>query len=360
MQYQAGFRKILIGSVCALGLVATSETSAQVATYYDNNVMVDLSVLDDGGRGAAPKGRSQMVTPGAKLPPLSMPKSQFFGLPASAPTQSATATPGLNLPQAKPQSRIVLKKPSLSAPKTAMAPAPALKKPSAPKISAPAPKMTVADKAPKSMVKKAVTPKPALPAAVVAEKKAVPPAPAPAPVKTVEVKQAPDTKPVATIDLPKPIVKKEATPPAVVADAPPPPPPSVVEPKKVASALKQQAPQTKPTSTAALPPASEGAVRITFDEGQSEMPSAAQANLESLIKELSARPNDRVQLLGYAGGEDMSANKARRLSLSRALAVRSYLTKTGGIRSTRIDVRALGNKTTEEPFDRVDVQITSR
>jgi outer membrane protein OmpA-like peptidoglycan-associated protein len=42
------------------------------------------------------------------------------------------------------------------------------------------------------------------------------------------------------------------------------------------------------------------------------------------------------------------------MSLSRALAVRSYLIKAG-VRSTRMDVRALGNNVQGSPADRVDI-----
>lgn len=44
------------------------------------------------------------------------------------------------------------------------------------------------------------------------------------------------------------------------------------------------------------------------------------------------------------------------MSLFRALSVRTYLMKKG-IRSTRIDVRALGKKDDGAPADRVDVII---
>ena len=63
--------------------------------------------------------------------------------------------------------------------------------------------------------------------------------------------------------------------------------------------------------------------------------------------------------MAYAGGGDLSSSKARRLSLSRALSVRTFLIENG-IRSTRIDVRALGDKTTEDPVNRVDVVVTER
>ena len=63
--------------------------------------------------------------------------------------------------------------------------------------------------------------------------------------------------------------------------------------------------------------------------------------------------------MAYARSENLSASRARRLSLSRALAVRSFLIAKG-IRSTRIDVRALGRKSGTEPANRVDVNIMER
>jgi len=63
-----------------------------------------------------------------------------------------------------------------------------------------------------------------------------------------------------------------------------------------------------------------------------------------------------VQLLAYAEGSADTASQARRLSLSRALAVRAYLIDLG-VRSTRMDVRALGPKTDDGPADRVDVVV---
>jgi outer membrane protein OmpA-like peptidoglycan-associated protein len=58
--------------------------------------------------------------------------------------------------------------------------------------------------------------------------------------------------------------------------------------------------------------------------------------------------------MAYASGDDDEARRARRISLSRALAVRAYLINKG-VRSTRMDVRALGNKVEGDPADRVDI-----
>jgi len=78
--------------------------------------------------------------------------------------------------------------------------------------------------------------------------------------------------------------------------------------------------------------------------------------LDKLIAKMSNDGNLRVQLHGYANGASVSPSQARRLSLFRALSVRTYLMKKG-IRSTRIDVRALGNSGDSQAKNRVDVVI---
>ena len=74
---------------------------------------------------------------------------------------------------------------------------------------------------------------------------------------------------------------------------------------------------------------------------------------------MNASKSERVQLIAFASAEERSEAKARRLSLSRALEVRSYLIRKG-IASTRIDVRALGNQASSGSPDRVDLAIVSR
>jgi outer membrane protein OmpA-like peptidoglycan-associated protein len=66
-----------------------------------------------------------------------------------------------------------------------------------------------------------------------------------------------------------------------------------------------------------------------------------------------------LRLMAYANAEGMTASKARRLSLSRALSVRSFLIESG-LRSTRIGVMALGNKSPDKPKNRVDIKIAKR
>ena len=95
---------------------------------------------------------------------------------------------------------------------------------------------------------------------------------------------------------------------------------------------------------------------LIFKQGDSKLSAKAKKTLDTMSVTLKLKPNSRMQLQAYAGEPNISASRARRLSLSRALSVRSYLIKKG-IRSTRIDVRALGNKTSAGEPNRVDLKL---
>lgn len=114
---------------------------------------------------------------------------------------------------------------------------------------------------------------------------------------------------------------------------------------------------------AALPPAAPSEIldngqlyRVPFGTASSDIPADGRQNLDKLAKRLQEDSSLRLQLLGYAGSTKDSASKARRTSLFRALSVRTYLMKQG-IRSTRMDVRALGNHSGDGTPDRVDAVI---
>ena len=136
--------------------------------------------------------------------------------------------------------------------------------------------------------------------------------------------------------------------------APPKAPVVAAKPKPESKAKEQAAvaPAPKETKTGQ-------ALRVTFGATASKLPAAAKNDLKALAKKIKGKDNLRLQLMAYAGGKSLSASKARRMSLSRALSVRSFLIENG-VRSTRIDVRALGSKTTEKPLNRVDVNIVKR
>jgi len=123
------------------------------------------------------------------------------------------------------------------------------------------------------------------------------------------------------------------------------------------------APAPAPTQQAAAPANIDlkpgQALRIVFEESATKLPAEAEANLGQLAATIRDSKDYRVQLMAYAGAKDLSTSKARRISLSRALAVRSFLIDKG-VRSTQIDVRALGSKTAEKPTNRVDVNLAQR
>lgn len=96
--------------------------------------------------------------------------------------------------------------------------------------------------------------------------------------------------------------------------------------------------------------------RIPFASTSSELSEQGKKYLDKLSQRLKKDDSLRLQLLGYAGSTHDSASKARRTSLFRALSVRTYLMKQG-IRSTRMDVRALGNLAEGGAPDRVDAVI---
>lgn len=358
MRKLAGFRKKMFVSACVIAAFSTLEASAQVGSYYDNNVIVDLSVLDDNGRGPSQRSMGRTPSPNTKLPPVGMPKSTFHGLPSglTRPVQSTKAPQ--HLPRSsKPGSRIVLNKPKMQ-PRALPVTKLATTKPKS--IISKVAKVQLPDpSAPLKIEVQATQVAPAPVAAKVDLAKASPPKPVRAPSVPVQVEKAKPLEITPPKTLTKTTPKPIGAPAKVMAEAPPPPPPSAIEPKKINSAMKAENTQKSAPSVASLPPASQNSLRISFKSGKSKLPASSQTNLKELADHLRARADNRVQLLAYAGGENLSASKARRLSLSRALAVRSYLIGQG-VRSTRIDVRALGNKTTEEPFDRVDVQIAPR
>jgi outer membrane protein OmpA-like peptidoglycan-associated protein len=96
-------------------------------------------------------------------------------------------------------------------------------------------------------------------------------------------------------------------------------------------------------------------VTVNFAEGVTDMPAGAENFLADIVKRMKSDSTLRLQLKGYAGSNSGPPSQARRVSLFRALSVRTYLMKQG-VRSTRVDVRALGAKNDGEGrSDRVDV-----
>lgn len=108
------------------------------------------------------------------------------------------------------------------------------------------------------------------------------------------------------------------------------------------------------TQVAAIPGFED--LRILFAGADSIVGPQGTALIMGLSQRLNRDESLRLQVRAYAGGTPEAATQARRLSLDRALAVRSMLIDQG-VRGTRIDIRALGNSAPEEPRDRVDLII---
>ena len=191
------------------------------------------------------------------------------------------------------------------------------------------------------------------------------PAPSPAPPKpAIAAESAPEALPAPKPAPRDPVARKKAPPPPPpVAAAPSPAPPKPASSKPApAKAAPEIMPAPRQTAVVAPAPKSWGkgsTLRIAFDGGSAKLPDEAKADLEALARALAEDSRLRLQVKAYAAGTKDSTSRARRLSLSRALSVRSYLIGQG-LRSTRIDVRALGDKAEGGPADRADLLVVSR
>ncbi len=109
---------------------------------------------------------------------------------------------------------------------------------------------------------------------------------------------------------------------------------------------------------AASTPSSDDILQVRFRASSSALTRDDEDLLKTIADKVAAT-EARLQLKAYAEGSGNDTSKARRLSLSRALAVRSFLIENG-LRSTRIDVRALGIARDGGVPDRVDIVFLER
>lgn len=93
---------------------------------------------------------------------------------------------------------------------------------------------------------------------------------------------------------------------------------------------------------------------LEFDGASSDLNAPTRQKLVNIIPHLKQQGERRLAVHAYASGEDGSKSSARRISLSRALAVRAFL-MDNGVQPTRVDVRALGLETDRKPLERVDL-----
>lgn len=330
-------------ALAVLTCAAAPGALAQADGYYspDPNVSIDLSVL--GGPAYSP--------PGYAYPPVGSGapgggsawygQAPAYGAPAYGTSPYGAQSFGLQFPPSSaPRSRLTGplsgQDVRLSPPSRAASPAP---QPASPSTASASPPRQPAETRPSS-------PPPA----------ATPPA-----------------EPTTSARAEPPATPEPASTPAAPSVTPPPTPSSAAtapEPAPSAPA-NGTAPDGMDTQTAARSTAGAatssgldhtgpgGMTRIVFETGSAKVPASADPMLDELASELNANDALRVQLMAYADGDNDAANPARRLSLSRALAVRTALIEKG-VRSTRMDVRALGNKYADGPADRVDAVLVER
>ena len=187
----------------------------------------------------------------------------------------------------------------------------------------------------------------------------VPPHPPPPPEETPSALPVPPPPPAAPelVDLPD--VPAPAAGSAVPTDLPPVPeapelaalapetPPAPAAPATAGRAQESKAP---PSAAGVEAPAA-NLLRIIFASEDLALGSDDEAALDELAVRLRAEPERRVELRAHAAG---SGGLARRTSLSRARAIRSFLVDKG-VASTRIDIRPFGAESRGGPPDRVDI-----
>jgi outer membrane protein OmpA-like peptidoglycan-associated protein len=302
---------LVVGSTLATALAVATPLHAQTSSYQPatDNVSINWNALNNAGQvrsvvstqgyASAPVSQSGLLIPGTR-----MPRSTLHVAPPAGSSSVQLSKPGTKK----------------AAPKPAMAKAPA---------PAPTPKVAAAP-----------APKPATPAPS-------------APKKLAEKKPA-ALAPTTSASAPPP-----PSPTTISASAPPPPPmPATAEAPK-APAIPTAPATTEQASTASATSSDDGAVQVIFNGGDTKLSADGQAAVDRVLGELEKSDGVRVQLMAYAVGDDLTASQARRISLSRALSVRSYLIEKG-MRSSRIDVRALGDKGEGDPKNRVDVNLIDR
>ena len=166
--------------------------------------------------------------------------------------------------------------------------------------------------------------------------------------------------------LPQPL---EAPPPPELTEGPAQPPAGQPAEPSAPAVATAPTPETEPasprTDTAALPPPPEAAppaaalppssvLSLVFPADATNLPDNAEATVDRIVERLRASDTARLQLRSYASGTADTAREARQRSLARALALRERLTAFG-IRSSRVDVRALGLDEAGGTPDRIDV-----
>lgn len=333
---------------------AWSDAAAQTYSGASNEVIVNYDALNAlGGQPAQPSAPGAAPAYGTAQPPYFAPVTPPPAAPASALTVLG--------PDGRPVTPIKLRKPGsanqvaaqtppgepsevpaqVPMPEpTPQAPAPGENAGQAvevPMVETPAPPAEQAageTAAPEQTAQYGEQPTPEQPAEQAAEQPA-PEQPAEQPVEQQASQEQPAEAPVPA-----------ETPPAEAATAEP-------EEEQTAEETAAEAPP-EPDNTQPAPPIPQGGIRIVFPTEFNDVPGEANAALDDLAAQMAADESMRIEIKCYASGTEDTESKARRKSLQRCINIRQYLFKKD-VRTTRMDVRALGLKSEGQPADRVDI-----
>jgi outer membrane protein OmpA-like peptidoglycan-associated protein len=97
-------------------------------------------------------------------------------------------------------------------------------------------------------------------------------------------------------------------------------------------------------------------IRLVFEGGHTDLTPDDEAEIKDLARAIPVPAASSINVLAYAAGRPDDPSTARRLSLSRGMAVRSVLLASG-VPSAQIYVRALGSVATDGPADRVELVV---
>ena len=174
-----------------------------------------------------------------------------------------------------------------------------------------------------------------------------------APAAALTTVPMPRPKPGSKLAAAKP---KETKAPEIGTEALPAPPAPMTSPQgaaDIASALRGSTmapPTVDPTAGFSV------LTQVRFQTGRAELGDDAKTALDALATRLLAN-EERVRLAAFSGAPGDMSSESRRLSLERALAVRTYLVGKG-VPVNRVDVLSFGGAV-HGASDRVDVLVRS-
>jgi outer membrane protein OmpA-like peptidoglycan-associated protein len=368
-----GRRTVLLAALLAAGTAMEATRSAAqndgTRDGYSPSIIINTEVLDslgpqgpvypmpfrpgEGGSnvvGGAP-GSTTFQRSGARLfPPQGFPQSRIVtgapvtGAPAMGSGTStaviSSANTGASAGAAQGTSRILIQD---NGGATASPPEVAVAMPSTPAV---APQMPLTETPTVAVAVPELVNEPEVPAAPESSSSSLAPEPAvpsaaPAPVAATPVVPAVPAVPAAqsSSEPAVPAAPEEQT----AAEEPTVPQPAISVPE-----------ETSTDDGSAQDDVGQVLASVLFEPDSADLTEDSRLQLERVALTMSEDKSMRVQLQAFAAEDDDSPNASRRLSLSRALVVRGFLIEQG-IVSTRMQVRALGDKFEDGPPDRVDI-----